>query len=211
MITVIAAGMPRSGSTWAFNAARMLLSLKYRHVYAAWIDDYTVTDCDVSLIKTHRADDDWLSKAEFVLCTHRDIRDVVVSLHSMGWVTIEQMIAAASAVRRFYDFWSPHSCVDLAYENIVSDRTGSVALIAHALGVHASDEQIKAVEAAIPGKAGEINHRGHDPLSLLHPGHITDGRPGRWVEQLPASIADEIWLQHADWLEAKGYAKDGSS
>lgn len=51
---VLIAGMPRSGSTWAFNAARLILNIQYKKVHAVWCDDFIDTDqSEAQLIKIH--------------------------------------------------------------------------------------------------------------------------------------------------------------
>lgn len=208
MQTIIAAGIPRSGSTWLFNAVRLLEKYKYENVYCAWIDDHEDVKCDVRLIKVHDIDEKYISEANLVFCTHRDLRDIVVSLCSMSWLREDEMLSAASNIRRIHEFWSAQSCLDLSYEKIVFDPIGSLTSIARALDVRVSEGLIREIERAIPTKT-ELSCRDYDVVSLLHPGHVTDGRPGRWVEQLSPVIAEEIWRCHADWLQARAYTRHG--
>ena len=209
MIKVVAAGIPRSGSTWLFNAARIILQTKYDDVYSAWIDDFD-TEIQVSacIVKTHAFDVRLTSAGEIILCSHRDLRDIATSLISMGWADHNQVLGYVRSIRELHDFWLPHSKLDLAYEDIALHSLDAVSAIAKALNVELTDCQKTIVLSSIPKHSAVQYHRGHDPVSLLHPGHITDGRPGRWKGQLPSSLAGKIWLEHSYWLALRGYLQD---
>jgi len=89
MRIILAAGTQRSGSTWAFNVARLILSNQDTSLKATWIDDYVPGGETSALLKIHSPDDQWSEKAATVLTCHRDLRDIIVSLHDRGWVNKE--------------------------------------------------------------------------------------------------------------------------
>ena len=211
MLRVVSAGIPRSGSTWLFNAVRLLLKSQNCDVYAAWIDefDYEIT-ADACVVKVHVPDTRLASTADMILCSHRDLRDVVSSLRSMGWTDLQQMVATARNVREMHEFWSPRSALDLAYEDIKTRPSDALSALADALDIQLSEPQKRLIVSSMPSHAASRDQLGYDPVSLLHPGHITDGRPGRWKEQLPSAVANEIWADHSDWLALRGYSRSGA-
>lgn len=205
---IVVAGIPRSGSTLIFNAARLILGLKYNSVYSTWIDDFDINvhyRNEITLIKLHSEDDDVRRNADTIILTHRDLRDIVLSMISMGWISISHAYEVAAQARKYHEYWSQFSEIDIAYEDIFSNRTQALRIVAETLEVEITPEQIGLVDNAIPKEGKIFNSSGYDPSSLLHRGHMTNGSVRRWTKELPKEIADGIWLRHGDWLKAQGY------
>lgn len=193
-----------------FNAARLILGLKYKYVYSAWVDDFNIDSHlsnDISLIKLHSENDLVRKSADTIISTHRDLRDVVLSMQSMGWIDMGQAYEVAAQARNYHEYWSQFAKIDLAYEDIFSNRTQALGIVADTLEVEITAEQIKIVDDAIPKEGKTFNCNGYDPSSLLHRGHMTSGSLKRWTKELPKDIAEGIWLRHGDWLKTHGYRK----
>ena len=75
---ILCAGIPRSGSTWLYNAARMLASHPARGdhpVYGAWIEHYDPSNpARVHVVKVHEPDEKLAWRASAVLTSRRDLR-----------------------------------------------------------------------------------------------------------------------------------------
>ncbi len=207
MYTVLVTGIPRSGSTWLFNSARLLLGRKYPRMQCVWVENYTPTeDVDALLVKIHETDERWRGAADCQLCSRRDLRDIAASTASMGWAKCDaEMIAAASNARKMHEFWSPSAAVDIAYERMRSEPVGCLQEIGYALGIKMRDDEVADVVQRVPVRPSEIGNDGYDPITLLHDRHVNDGRPGRWRNQLPSSVAEAIWAENKVWLIANGY------
>eukprot|EP00877_Chromochloris_zofingiensis_P010614 jgi/Chrzof1/5806/Cz16g16160.t1 len=93
---IVAAGPERSGSTWLFNAIRLLHKHAQIPLDSYWIhhlndDKLTARGVGSSkhhtvLVKTHHWSDDWsLQRANHIFTTHRDLRQVLASYRRMHW------------------------------------------------------------------------------------------------------------------------------
>jgi len=79
---VVAAGMPRSGSTWLFNVLRCVLQQHCppHTLTCGWHADLDlVTRTAYTLVKAHNVDDVPLAEATHVFYSYRDVRDSVAS------------------------------------------------------------------------------------------------------------------------------------
>lgn len=171
-LTVLVAGMPRSGSTWVFNAARLLLATNGRPVHAAWVADRDPEDpAPVHLVKVHTPD-----KAGFpydlVLTTRRPMDECLASLIRMGWLKpdAEAIRAKLRIQTSLYDYWAARSTLETVYDEILRHPVSAVARIAEALGLapdEARDARLAADLAAMRAPEGGL----YDPKTLLHPHH----------------------------------------
>ncbi len=122
---ILSAGISRSGSTWLYNAARLLLSHDgAAKVAGAWIEDYDADDpAPVHLVKLHDPDAMLAEKADLVLTGRRDLRDIAASIQRMKWVDSEEaLLAFLDAVVAQHDFWSPRAQYEMVYEAMIAIR-----------------------------------------------------------------------------------------
>lgn len=81
------------GSTWLFNAVRLLFKHAKCPLDSYWM--HNITDAKLKarglgksnlLIKTHHWSEDWNTEsATHIFLTHRDLKDVIASYERMGW------------------------------------------------------------------------------------------------------------------------------
>jgi hypothetical protein len=209
----VAAGIPRSGSTWLYNAMRLILREKYAILYSAWIDDRDAAaeaNADASLIKIHAINADLADQASVIMTCHRDPRDIAVSLQAMGWFRNRtNALARMQEFRAYHEFWSPRSAIDLSYAQIVNDDEASLRRIAQALDVNFTDDKLASLAATLRNTPNNRDPDAkHDPEFLTHANHRNDGRDGRWKDQLDPKVARAIETQHRDWIRRLGYACD---
>jgi hypothetical protein len=211
---ILAAGIPRSGSTWLFNAIRGLLSNAGRTVEGAWVGDLdalSLPECDDLVVKLHDPDAHFAQLSPLAFTCHRDLRDVAASLRGMKWAeTDDQLLNSIRQVRRQHEFWAARSVYDVAYEEIVSSPGPVASRIAHLLEVTLTAEKIDELVAELSGLAADparMSER-HDMTNLMHADHRIDGRPGSWQERLSPALGEAIAASHRDWLAKFGYICD---
>ena len=182
--------MPRSGSTWLFNAARLLLARSGQSVRSAWVADYdpgAAPACAVHLVKLHWPEQ-LVFPSDLVLTTRRDIADCVASLVRMGWVGDDPAAIRAAALRQqiVYRHWQERSRLEVLYRDILGAPAGEVQRIAACLGVTITGSQAGELAARLaamtPPDAGSF-----DPVTLLHPRHRSGAGPSRITA---AEVAD---------------------
>ena len=208
MLLVVVAGIPRSGSTWMFNAVKAILETQEQAVVSQWIEEKRPFSAEaVNLVKVHAPDSELKSEADIVLSSFRDLRDIAASVIAMGWADEGQALGTIDAIRLAHDFWSSGSVLDVPYEVLKENPFRIVKALASAMGIRLTDCKVSEVVSSIPHTAKAIGPGGYDPVSLLHERHVNDGTPGRWRYSLSEKLAAGIWLRHSDWLATHGYAE----
>lgn len=209
----VCAGIPRSGSTWLYNAMRLVMQARHAPVYSTWIGDRDralESEASATLIKIHTRNDQLADEADIILTCHRDPRDIIASMMSMGWIgeryTVEFRLRFC---REAHEYWSPRSAIDFAYTEIVEEDEQCLRRIADALGVALDEAEISDIAVALRETPNNRQADAkHDPEFLTHVNHRNDGRDGRWRDQLPPAVIQSILSEHRDWIEGLGYACD---
>ena len=205
---VVCAGLPRSGSTWLYNAARLILERSGDGaVLGAWIDDLDPASDDARaarhiVVKTHAHDPDLAARADAVLMSHRDLPEIAASMRRVGFVDRdEEALDAIDAALAHAEAWERDARVRIGYDEIVSRPRAAVALIARALGVDLAEDDAASIARDIPREApGGAD--AYDPVTLLHPNH-TGGAP---APRISARCADALTTRHHAWRRRHGYA-----
>ena len=208
---VLCAGIPRSGSTWLYNAARLLLTKAdgAQRVYGAWIEKYDARQTGRwHVVKVHEPNEALAWRAKFILTSRRDLRDIAASAWKRDWIADEaSTLMFLDSVVAQHAFWKARAGFEMIYERMRREPIAELAAIAQAL-------QLTLDAAAIAGVLRDIESLGHDessddqfnPANLMHKKHILDGRVGYHAETLPADLLCTINQRYADWLRANGYA-----
>lgn len=170
---VLVAGVPRSGSTWVFNVARLLLEKSYPQVTAKWCTDYDPQDqAPAHLVKVHRPEEAEGLVADRVLTSRRDQAGCIASLVRMGWAKMTEADIWAAAERHefMYNYWKTRSDLEVAYDRILSDPASEIIAISTVLGLTITVEQAAALAEDLARLSPPAQGR-YDPVTLLHPGH----------------------------------------
>ncbi len=208
----VCAGMPRSGSTWLYNAVRLLLeSAEVPGLAAGWTADREGLLAHKNpVIKIHAFDRGLALRNGLVLTSHRDLRDVAASLlrkfkDHFSMQTLRLLVEDHAQ-------WARIAVFDLRYEDLLTDKTGQLRRVAQALQLPAATlarlpyesiaQSIDSEKFNRERRAGDL---AHDRVNLLHEGHITDGRHGSWEGTLSPEIVRLIEEWFRPWLEARGY------
>ena len=193
----LVAGVPRSGSTWAFNAARRLLELSGTALQAAWIADYRPEDpAPVHLVKAHKPEEVTFTP-DIVLTTRRRPEACLASLIRMGWLKNEPEAIRRSWAwhHRLYAHWQARSDLEIAYGEITGAPEAALDRLAAVLDLSLPPGATAAVAAELAAlQAPGTGH--YDPVTLLHPGHRGGRQQGAVT---PAAI-----LQIVDGLARPG-------
>ena len=208
---ILAAGMPRSGSTWLFNAVRLIVEADGGAAFACWVGDLGSSApgvCDDLIIKIHNADPKLARRANFVFSSHRDLRDIGASIREMGWAKSDNgVMRQVAKVRRAHAFWSAEADLDVAYAAILRRPLKILRRLADILRIPADDAALKRINAELKGLSADSRRMTaqHDAVTLMHQGHRKDGRAGSWRERMSEELAGRIVAEHGDWLGAHGY------
>lgn len=182
---VVVAGVPRSGSTWVYNAVRLLCAGNGLSYHAGWHADYDPAahrGTDLHVVKLH-------DPAELDFTVHRILtsqRDLVERLAShvrMGWTRPEPEAIRASALRmaKLAEYWAARSDHETRFVDIAERPQEVVQAIAAALDLPCDPALARRIAADLaelpdrdsagPDAQGPTDSHEHDPATLLHPGH----------------------------------------
>lgn len=216
----LAAGMPRSASTWLYNAVRLLLCSREQiapHFSGGWISDIgKIPRKPFMLLKLHDYFPPLVQQAVGIFYSYRDIRDVLVSLErkfaqAPTLEGAEQLLFADQRWRLKADFV-------LRYEDFLAGEAASLAALADVVqriltahlkqAVLLGEAELASVLAQLqslaydaPGPRNQIYHL----ENLYHQGHRLDGRAGIWREALEPELVAAIADKYGDWFVQHGY------
>ena len=211
---IVAAGMSRSGSTWQFNALRLLLGSSGEGVYSFWIDDWDsekARPARTLLVKIHQISPALAEAAWCCFTCHRDLRDVAVSSADLAQADGYEVdiVALIREIREAHEFWARQSVLDAPYERIVADPESVLERMAAWVGVPITDVEAqrlcRTLTALTDGDVPPGNP--HNPLTLLHRQHIFDGRPGRYRGALGDAMEQRIREENGAWMSEHGYIR----
>lgn len=171
---IFVAGHPRSGSTWQFNAIRLLLERVGTDLHSCWIGDYRAgSDKPVHLVKVH-APEDLVVDPDLVFVTERDIAESLVSLARMGWIDDGDRGSLArqhQSLLRQRGFWRRRATHVTDYAAIREAPERELADISATLGITPDDADLAQVAGALENLSSPRPGDTIDPVTHLHPGH----------------------------------------
>ncbi len=212
---VASAGMPRSGSTWLYNATRLLLDSGTEEVCGYWKDEFnpcrflrSAGPGRVLLLKMHRYSPSLQRSAATVLYSFRDVRDVIASKKRLGGGRFVRLIEQTREYANdIHPKWMAASDYAMRYEDMIAAPEQTVSGLAEALGVRDFDAQSisERINAMRYDSSRNVGPK-HNMENLLHRNHVTDGRHGSWKDTIP----EHMWPMHErifkPWLEQNGYS-----
>jgi hypothetical protein len=207
----VCAGMPRSGSTWLFNAVRLLLKNAGAPDLAGGYvgQSEELLTHRTAIIKLHPFNPELAARADVILTTHRDLRDVSASMqrhYQRPYSAVDMNEWVRSQVR-----WAQVAAYDLHYENILVDKLTEIKNIAAALKLPLATLEALPYETIAQEIDGQKFKRrfsestAYDAVNLLHEGHITDGRHGSWEGILSGPCLAAIEKEFRGWMTLHGY------
>lgn len=190
--TVVIAGVPRSGSTWLYNATRLLLESAGRKVHARWHADYTPDrddNAEMHLVKVHNPEQ-LTFPHDLILTTNRDIVDRLASLIRMGWLAEneEAVRKARQGHEQLYAFWKVRTDLEVAFDMIRKHPERAIQSVAAVLDIPCNPKIAAEVNRKINALKEPENGKAPDKVSQMHPGHRSDGtqtaRIAEWIRTI---------------------------
>jgi hypothetical protein len=209
---VVAAEMPRSGSTWQFNALRLLLESSGQDIYSCWIEDWDsgkARHAQAVLVKIHEMSPmlAWASWRCFTC--HRDLRDIAVSAADLARVDGYEVdiVPLMQENRRAHEFWSRQSVLDTPYEQIVDHPGAVLKELAASIDLPIMEDELQRIcqlLASLPD--GDVpSGYPHNPVTLLHRKHFFAGTSGRYRGVLDDATERQILDENRAWMSEFGY------
>lgn len=227
---ILNCGGPRSGSTLLNMMIKelILLSIKKQDSYVDNLMSYRDRKQkyqNLTLLKTHRYFADIggaIRRGEAkVFMTHRDLRDVVVSLRQKGWMENLQKSVESGELKQMAFSAMAYASINgvnvISYEDIKDRPKETLINVAHELEIPlVSEEAIDIVRKFgienIKVKIEEMSHRGSsedtfDRASGLHKNHVADALTGKWRRELTEVEANLIYEECREYFEFFRYRK----
>lgn len=203
---ILSAGMPRSGSTWLYNAMRILLRSTGIDLGAGWIQDFnTFKDHDFVLMKIHNYEPVVVPKASFVAYSYRDLRDSLASMKRK--FKVEPNIKLADEFIADDIKWRENASFVMKYEDFLKDPEKVVSELALAMQIPCEDpgalcKEINTLDYKSSGDRNSI----YNKENLLHEGHITAGDHGSWKRDLDIELVKEVEEKYSEWFNKNNYS-----
>jgi len=220
---VLCAGPERSGSTWLYNAVRLLHLEAKVPCDSYWIARLTEEKLRERLaaqppavvcVKTH----EWFPEyeafvglARHVVLTHRDLRGVCASYRRVKWA-----IGIPDAYVAEHMQWRRRCTLDLAYEDVVRGGEQTLQRLAEHLGLPVDSAAVSAVNSELLGLRRSHSGNAVCQVTKLWPDHVS-GSTRRLQGQEAASssalnefkdpeYAQVLNSRFREYQEAYGYA-----
>jgi hypothetical protein len=177
---IITAGMYRSGTTYQFNAIRVIMEMAHgkENVYSCFIDEYKPNSKEVQIIKTHKIlkrTANIVNHSDYILSTHRSKEGILGSMKRRAEYlekNPDNRFSKEADHKNFEKYYMNsmyfYNRADYIQE---FDSIGTKELIQDYLNLFNLDLDadliLKELDNIKPPK------KGYDPVSLLHSGHIT--------------------------------------
>lgn len=206
---ILVTGMPRSGSTWLYNAARILIEntpSMANQFGCGWIGDWEkLPKKKIMLIKTHDYDHELVGYSRYILYSYRDLRDAMASAYRKF-----ELVPSMEVADRFIDDdrrWIEVSSYAMHYETMLHNKEEIIKKLISVLKLSDTDpaKVIADIQLLHYGSTGEKNID-HNMTNLFHENHATtDGSHGLWKTSLDSNLVKEIEEKHKDWFLKNGY------
>lgn len=204
---VICAGPERSGSTWLYNALRLMLQSTDYRTHSYWLHKISTKglksrgygrqeDGVQIVVKTHEWSDSWNPKcADVIAVTERDPCDVINSYLRVGWLhkDIEYLKTYLSSYLSDHEKWKSVSHIVIPFEDII-DVGGQEVVRLRALGAllgfdqGINYDQISNSIKNLPVSTGS----GPDPVTKLWPRHLSSNNEKDRHVSLSESEREEL-------------------
>lgn len=166
---IVIAGIKRSGSTWMYNAVRLILKHAGYTVHIAGDGQYYQPDCkaDYQIVKKHPYDPKLAAAADYVFTSDRDDEGIRASWERFSGerLTDEKL----ATWRDWLKAWQKHTCCDVFFTAILQAPLCPVVGLMDALAV---DSDLRVISNELEAIRPPTD-KDYDPETLLFRNHIT--------------------------------------
>lgn len=215
-IIITAAGMPRSASTWLYNAVRIIIS-EQPHISfnCGWVGDWEqMPRKKFMLLKAHGFIPELAKVSSVIFYSYRDVRDAVASQERKTGTKAD--LELAESYVDLHEKWMQVADFTMKYELFLHEKEGlipGIVDILNAKNIISCDRNDESTTAtSIVSKIAQVNYDAagdktelYHKTNLFHKDHVTDGRHGAWKESLNTELASTITDRFAWWFEKYGY------
>lgn len=221
---IVICGMPRSGSTLLFNLIKQITLIYSQKVntYFNYDSEYRnllTAETSIYVKKNHRFSPLLSKRIEKKLTigffTHRDLRDVVVSLIQKGRITDFYEWLNRRKLRKIVNdsmlYAHTKNIILISYDDLLNNKRKIISKISAELNIQLSDEEIENLikSSDIEKIKKQIaDRRTLDVIDIstqLHSNHIKDGIVGKWKEKLNEDQIKIINEKSQDFMQFFGY------
>ncbi|HTT97654.1 MAG TPA: hypothetical protein VMF58_06355 [Rhizomicrobium sp.] len=228
---ILCVGLKSSGSTWLYNVVIQLLKEKYRTgVISFYADDFAMFPPDtegahVMVIKAHEPSQGLVYLARLtrgqMFLTLREPRDAIASLmQRFGHAFEGALDETGRQSQRIAELDRTEAMTTYRYEDGFFDRFKTIGEIADVLNVKISKAARERVYRSLTRdsvrqtigkfkKAGKFgkkpNANSFDTETQWHPGHVGDGKIGKFEGVLSAAQQKKVLTATKDYAKRFGY------
>ena len=201
---ILCAGMHRSGSTWLFNAIRLIYICNNDSVYSYFFSEYDPKEgqnASIHVAKTHQFNDVLTTRDyDYIFTTCRDLRDLAASAVRKGMIdnrTRPIIKFLRKVLSEEYDAWSCYSDMEIVYEEMMENDIEIIKKIAQFLNIDVDPASVSRAVNSLPfPKKGEDYFRD----TQLHYQHITSSTPDSYKLTLSKRTIRIIETKFSTWL-----------
>ena len=230
---ILCAGLKSSGSTWLYNVViRLLKETRSGKIAAFYADKVALfpkksEQAQFLVVKCHVPSEPLLFATRLtrgrIFLTIREPRDSVVSLMQRFRYPFEAALKdVAEEAARIVEISRARDVVLLRYEDGFPEDPKTIAEVAQLIGARAPKAvQQKIFTALTPDavkrKIRNLKTQGvfgaapkpenFDPATHWHPGHVGDGRTGKYAEYLSAAQQEEVLARTRGYCKRFGYLR----
>lgn len=209
---IIVAGTYSSGSTWLFNVIRSIVATLNENAVSCYCESaeqvlHVSQKAEHLVVKSHALDRNLinlvgLTKAKIVI-TSRDPRDSYVSLlERFNFETQDLVDKVARSITMSAIARIKTDCLFLSYEDNFTENPETITRVSEYIGTPISKRQATSIfkryhRNKIKAEVSRLTSAGQDsswfdPATHWHPGHIGDGRVGKWSDTLTSEWASAL-------------------
>lgn len=199
---VVVCGMARSGSTLLFNIIKEMLIFHYQKVDPYFINDSEfgrLLENEISMFvkKNHRYTYSLHRRLKknlsYGFFTHRDIRDVVVSLMQKGRIPDFNRWVADGRLRKIVNdsllYAKTGKVMMIEYEELINNKLAVINNISKKLKLNltANETLLIVNHTDMESVKNRLESKENSEIDLtnhLHKNHISDGKVGKWRDTL---------------------------
>ena len=194
MKKIIVAGIYRSGSTWQFNAIRMILKWggKKFNQHNIYHPELSITDPDAEyeIYKLHEYIPNYAENADYVFTSFRNPEEILKSYHRCFDIQVDG--AWLAKANENYCKWKSISKYDMDYSLLLTNKREIIINLSTILGIEINaDEILKELDSLVPPAEG------YDPITCYFQNHIQ-----------PAKNKFKIYYRQHVWFAAKNLKRN---